>query len=264
MFVGRKAAGALLAVCAAWLGGCGDGLGECDPTKLGGDPVNGLPYEGQSVVATKCSGSRCHSEAAMGDARVGAPADLNFDVVGSDDAAVTRNIARVVDWAEDIWDEIDGGSMPPPVPAGSGELSSADKEKVRNWLACGAPKIVSSATSATWDGIWPSLSQCLGCHNSTMGATSGGGFILGDDACTSYDNIFMVASVNASCGTRVTASNPGASLLYQKITGTQPMGCGTPMPPFGMPMGLNDTDPDLVARIQQWIASGAPKPAGCP
>lgn len=266
MALGHKAAGALLAMVGALgLAGCGDGLGECNQAALGGDPVSGMPYAGQALVATKCSSGRCHSEGAMGNARVGAPADLNFDVVGSDAAMVDHAIATVNDWAEDMWEEIEEGAMPPPKPAGSGELSSADKEAVRNWLACGAPSIKGSATSVTWDGIWTSLAgNCTGCHSTTAGPTLGNGFVLGDDACTSYNNIVMQASLNAACGTRVVPNNPTGSLLYQKITGTQPMGCGTPMPPFGMVMGLNDTEPDLVARIQQWIMSGAPKPAGCP
>jgi len=263
-------------VCLAGLVGCGDGLGECDPSMLGGSMTGvGAPHDGQAVIAGSCASGRCHSEAAEGRQRVGAPAGLNFDVVAVNGSLeelgkMRRNAATVVDWAEDMWNEVEGGSMPPPPPAGGGELSSADKEKVRNWLACGAPLVEPDAnnTAATWDSIWAELaSDCVGCHNTTQGPSTGMGFTLGNlgDACTSYNNIVGAAAVTPMCGaspmTVVAPGNPDGSLLMQKLTATQT--CGDPMPPF-FEGGLSDVKPELVDRIRTWIMNNAPKPLGCP
>lgn len=269
---GQKAASALLsALCIASLGGCGDGLGECNEAALGGDPVMGRPYDGQQIVAGSCASGRCHSEGAMGDMRLGAPADLNFDVVaGSADenGKLAKAAGIVVDWAEDMWSEIDSGTMPPPAPAGTGELNGQQKEAVRNWLACGAPVIgaAQGAPSATWDSIWAAMGgDCVGCHSETTSAV-GEGFVLGNlgDACASYENIVMTASVTQACTgeTIVVPSNAGSSLLLNKLLAT-PGTCGSPMP-LGAPMGLAGVKPELVDLVEQWIANGAPKPANCP
>jgi hypothetical protein len=275
MGLGQKAACALIgAWCVAALGGCGDGLGECDSAALGGNPTQGMtmPYEGQRIVAEKCSTARCHSVNAEGDLRVGAPAGLNFDVVAAaatpaETAKITKAVGIVIDWAENIWDEVEGGTMPPEAPAGSGELNDVEKEAVRNWLACGAPLIDADPTApaATWDSIWPALSpNCVICHGSQSGEMAGDGFILGDDMCTAYANIFGQTALTSDCGmmprTVVIASDPDNSLLVQKLTATQT--CGTPMPPSAE--GLQGINPQLVDTIKAWIAAGALKPASCP
>lgn len=272
----QKAASALLgAMCVAALSGCGDGLGECDQAVLGGNPIEGMnmPFEGQRIVAEKCSTARCHSVNASGDLRVGAPADLNFDVVASaptdaERGKIAKAVGIVIDWSQDIWDEIEGGTMPPPMPAGSGELSDVEKESVRNWLACGAPYIGPNpnAAVATWDSIWPALSpNCTICHGSQTGMMAGQGFTLGDDMCTAYGNITgNKAAVTPLCSmmprTLVIANDPDNSLLVQKLTATQ--SCGTPMPPSEA--GLQGLNPALVDAIKTWIATGALKPPSCP
>lgn len=52
---------------------------------------------------------------------------------------------------------------------------------------------------------------------------------------------------------RVVPGNPAASLIYQKITGTQ--STGSPMPPGGQ---LSVADPAATLVIEQWILQGAP------
>jgi hypothetical protein len=231
-----------------------------------------VPYDGQSIVGSRCSNGRCHSASASGDGRVGAPADLDFDVLSSDVGVLTSSSATVIDWAEDMWEEVEEGSMPPAKPAGSGELSGADKEKVRNWLACGAPVIPpdTSAPTATWDSIWPQLASngCTGCH-SPEAPGAGQGFALAGptDSCTSYNNIFEAMAITSECAaageTIVKPGDPAGSLLYKKLTSTAENVCGDPMP-IPSAMGLIETRPELVAAIQQWIMSGAPKPTSCP
>jgi hypothetical protein len=271
----QKAARAWLGVmCLAALGGCGDGLGECDDTMLGGNPIEGMvvPYTGQGIVAARCAGSKCHSEDAMGDERFGAPHGLNFDVVvGSvaEDAKLRRSVGTVVDWAEDMWSEIDSGTMPPEMPAGTGALSSADKEAVRNWLACGAPAIGPDPTapSATWESIWSSLApSCVNCHNAT-GSMLYQGALLGElgDPCGSYDNIVGHVSDTMECSgqTLVVPNNPGASQLLLKLK-ADPAACGSPMP-LGSPTGLvGSTNENVIGLIETWIMNGAQKPPSCP
>jgi hypothetical protein len=169
-----------------------------------------------------------------------------------------------------MWEEIDSGSMPPPKPAGTGELSSDDKEAVRNWLACGAPLIGPDPTvpAATWESIWPTLApNCMICHSVAAGTPTDGpgrGFVLGDDMCSAYNNITgNKAAVTPQCGmapmTLVVPNDPDGSLLVQKITATQT--CGTPMPPSAE--GLQGVNPVLVDTIKAWIAAGA-QPPSCP
>lgn len=266
------------ALCASTFSACGEDLGQCDPTMLGGSNVQGMvrPHDGQAIISSSCASGRCHSADAEGEERVGAPGGLNFDTFTASVAEmgkVTAGGATVVDWAEEMWAEIDSGSMPPEPPAGGGELSAADKEKVRNWLACGAPIIPAdpSAPSATWDSIWPALAtNCISCHSTAAGAPNGigMGFVFGDsptDICASYANIVAQDAVTPMCspaGSKlVVAGNPSASMLLKKISDASDK-CGGPMPPTGDPLIVSN--PQLVALIEQWIMNGALKPPSCP
>lgn len=267
------------ALCLALASACGEGLGECDQAMLGGSNVAGMvaPYDGQRLVAERCASGRCHSEGAIGDGRIGAPAELNFDVVVGttsemDLEKLRHGSATVIDWAEDMWGEIEEGAMPPPKPAGSGELNGTEKEQIRNWLACGAPVLPpdSGPPTATWDSIWSQLAvSCVGCHSEEAGPMIGRGFVLANsgDACTSYDNIMGAMAVTGECMTAgetiVVPGNPAGSLLYKKLTSAAADVCGDPMP-IPSTMGLSESKPELVELIRQWIMNNAPRPAGCP
>lgn len=271
-----------LAACVAALAlpGCGeDGLGECDMLVLGGSLVPGMesPHGGQLVLQTACAGGRCHSEAAVGAARVGVPAGLDFDVVPGaisleQQTRVLRGGSIVREHAEEIWEEVSEGAMPPAPPAGSGELDAASKETLRNWLACGAEVIVAPPpvdTSDPWLGLYDRLmgpgGACGACHASATGPSAGGGFTLGDDACTAYDRVLNGAASGFACADSgallVVPGNPAASLLFQKLGATP--SCGSLMP-FGTTVPYSMTEMQLVTDLETWIQSGAPKPAACP
>lgn len=157
--------------------GCDD-LGKCD------DPNEGrtlaltdsgrVMYAGQAVLIAACS-TGCHSSTSTGDARVGAPAGLDFDIVpldAEDEDALSglqKRQRRVFDNREGIWDQVVDGLMPPDdVGAGFRTISpgtflkyksdgscpgrgdpgveavapikdKAGREVLRQWLACGAP-----------------------------------------------------------------------------------------------------------------------------
>jgi hypothetical protein len=259
MAVCFRVVGTLAAVATLGLSGCGSDLGECDEVALAAaNPT------GQSVIGGSCASSRCHSELAFGDARIGAPADLDFDVNSAVPAVRERSLATVRDEVDDIWSEIDGETMPPAAPAGA-PLTADQKEAVRNWLACGAPDTSGPAPTDEWSAILGVLdTNCNGCHGAAfMGA--GDGFNLGSDPCTAWRNIVNVPAVtmsgmcSASGLTLVVPGDPDSSLLLQKVESATPA-CGSPMP-FGSVFA--NTDPATVARLRTWIAAGAQPPTGC-
>lgn len=143
-------------VCLAY--GCNDrDLGECnlDGVTEDGAPlpgpaaldlvyssIDGRPmFEGQALVQASCgNGSFCHSPSAVGSARIGAPAGLDFDVQlactdpsvdptctnlqpceGADAQSpycerlerLQSNQGRTASWGGDIMNEIRDGTMPP-------------------------------------------------------------------------------------------------------------------------------------------------------
>jgi uncharacterized membrane protein len=78
---------------------------------------------GSALMHTYCT--VCHSSDLPPDQRQLAPEDVNLDTVGG----VRRNIEKV--WL----DAADGHVLMPPV----GGPSMADRERLGEWLACGAP-----------------------------------------------------------------------------------------------------------------------------
>ena len=131
---------------------------------------DGMPaYEGQAILRVSCgNGAFCHSAAATGDARFGAPAGLDFDMgLASINAAfnpegttrLARGQANTAEWRSAIMDEIEAGRMPPGGPAtvaaqgGTPHYRHSDarrvaglgavdgREAMRNWLSCGAPVV---------------------------------------------------------------------------------------------------------------------------
>lgn len=120
------------------IAGCEPELGECNIAQANrlvffyseGDPASGTPaYEGQALMQQNCStGGFCHSPAADGSARKGAPAGLNFDVqvaceLGSDGMCpdglqprydqLLSDSRRVFEHARSIMAEVEAGTMPP-------------------------------------------------------------------------------------------------------------------------------------------------------
>lgn len=273
----KESSSALVAAAASslvWLVGCGTDLGECDRSLLGGstDVLAPAPNSAQVVVNASCAGGLCHSATAKGEQRRGAPAELNFDVLPATTAfeeisRVQDGTAVVQDSREDMWALIDSGDMPPPRPEGSGEMNAADKETVRNWLACGAP-VIATPVAAMHDDAFRNIyamlrgMNCQSCH--APGLNMGSFLPMEDNACAAYDMLVGATASGPRCGTSgavlVQASMPDASLLLQKLKGTQP--CGDSMP-MGAPMPLVATNEPFVTMLEQWIAGGALEPADC-
>lgn len=116
--------------------GCGSTSDEHEHEHSGGSgatcPTTGAPTAqsfGNAFLANYCTS--CHSVSVKGSARGGAPTDVNFDT-----------LEDVRKWATDMDTHAAAGpngthtEMPPaPLPA----PTQAEREKLGQWLACGAP-----------------------------------------------------------------------------------------------------------------------------
>lgn len=121
-------------------GGCG-GDGEGGDHHAGGHelgPPTGaqcpegltLTYEtfGRSFVESYCL--RCHSANVTGTAREGAPSDSNCDTL-----VEIQDAAEHIDGFSGIGPDASNEAMPPDGPKPTEE----ERERLAEWLACGAP-----------------------------------------------------------------------------------------------------------------------------
>ncbi len=105
--------------------------------------------------------------------------------------------------------------------------------------------------AATFTQIYNSIIavRCNGCHSSSGHSSA----LDLSTKVNAYAALVGVDAAGVSCGSsglkRIVAGNVAASLLHQKVSGTQT--CGASMP-FGSTLSLSDRD--LVAS---WIAAGA-------
>lgn len=272
----------LLAASLLWLSGCGNDLGECDPQAA--DELvygrNGLvATKGQALAHDSCgNGVFCHSSAAKGEARYGAPAGMNFDMLPG-----PRGLGDMLSHIDEVWSLVQSGDMPPrgetAVVLADGDWSvdvlrrfeapilpaigsAQAKGMFRNWLACGAPVVTETQVplwavppvdpfagdeTPTWHDIYSVIMQpqCAlsGCHSVT---SASGGLAMADE-CATYDALFR----SGACGEpAVRAGDAAASLLVDKLTATDPR-CGDPMPPIGqLPVSF-------TTAIREWIDAGA-------
>jgi hypothetical protein len=94
--------------------------------------------------------------------------------------------------------------------------------------------------------VWPIIDASCSCHKSD---TPSGGLDM--RAVAAYDSLVETPSVHDPNVVRVAPGEPEESFMFWKITGTQPAGQGTSMPPGGS-LSTDDID-----TIEQWIAEGA-------
>jgi hypothetical protein len=262
---------------------CGSDLGDCDAAAAAElvYSQNGLvATKGQALTHDSCgNAAHCHSAAATGAARYGAPAHLNFDLL-----PVPTGWPKLIENREEAWDLVESGHMPPgsngrKVTGDNGwsfaldrsedapklpPLSSmAGKAAFRNWLACGAPLVNATSVpawvsagdttpvTADFDSIYQRVLRpncaTTGCHNA---AASGSLAML--DTCSAYQALLQ----SGACGRERMKPGDTSSLLLDKLESRMPS-CGGPMPPIGPLPGEN------VAAIRSWISAGAPAP-DCP
>ncbi|HKU43850.1 MAG TPA: hypothetical protein VJR89_37075 [Polyangiales bacterium] len=205
----------VLAVFESWaMSACGPDLGTCDmDAAKKAVYLNGVPYtEGQALIYQNCAGSQCHAASAVGASRTGAPHGLDFDVSPMDKTSTAdkvpvlqAGIGNVRDEADELWQQVDSGKMPPGKAGDRPDLPWTDvtgtvnvmltgldlaeaRDKVRNWLACAAPIYAATSDSPQKDAVmalgavgdpgtppsvgpsWSSvytnvLSSCGSCHN---------------------------------------------------------------------------------------------------
>jgi hypothetical protein len=258
----------------------GEELGECDEAaaeQVVYSAAGLAATKGQALMHDSCgNGAFCHSSAADGERRWGAPHELNFDMMPP------RGWPAVIEQREEIWSAVAGGEMPPSQRGhdvmADGQWSFAlgeesaeslppittreGKAALRNWLACGAPVVGSTrvpvwaqpprdaggAGEADWSAIFEQVIRptCTpGCHS----APTAGGLVMLDE-CEAYEQLLA----RASCGdTPRLVPGEQDSLLIRKIAQEQP-GCGQRMPP----PPASALAPDVVEWIKAWITAGAP------
>ena len=92
--------------------------------------TSSLTYEsfGRSFMQMYCL--RCHSESVQGAARLGAPADHNFD-----DVALIRALANHIDRNAGAGPSATNELM----PANDPRPTLQERQNLSEWLACGAP-----------------------------------------------------------------------------------------------------------------------------
>ena len=286
---------AVLLTCAvvAGLSGCGRDLGSCDQ-----NAASELVYGRNGLVATKgqalmhdsCGNAAfCHSAAANGGKRFGAPAGLNFDMMPP------TGWPELVEHRDDIWSAVSDGTMPPG-SKGGGTLGDGDwvfdvqrpkgAEKLpalstregqgafRNWLACGAP-VVGNVHVPSWaepagddddGGVEPDgaptwtrvheevlVPSCAiaGCHAGASAKNSG--MLDMSNLCAARAALFQ----KGPCGEPRVRAGRADSLLVDKLESVKPRCMGRMPPPLG---GLPAASIDLV---RAWVVAGAPAPE-CP
>lgn len=267
---------------------CGEDLGDCDMQAAqqlvyGRDGL--VATKGQALMHDSCGNAAfCHSSAAKGDKRYGAPAGMDFDMMPP------TGWPEVADARETIWSAVSDGDMPPGARgrsvAGNGDwvfdehrrkgaehlppLSTAEgKAVLRNWLACSAPVVGKihvpswsqpsvgddedgGAGAPTWSTVYQQViqSNCAlsGCHNAS-GAKSSGGLDM-STLCGARD-----ALLEKGCdGKPRVRAGDGDSLLLDKIESKKPR-CGGPMPPPAGGLSANAID-----VVRAWIEGGAKAP----
>lgn len=142
----NRAALALLMPVSLFAVGCGEDVGPCPSDSAGMSKGAGydtvqvgaqVQYGGQAIINQSCANGICHSSAAKGAARRGAPADLNFDLrpvgesgvesSGDNDKGYTvaklkqeevrglrERQRKVFEERNSIWQQVKDGDMPPP------------------------------------------------------------------------------------------------------------------------------------------------------
>jgi hypothetical protein len=117
--------------------------------------------------------------------------------------------------------------------------------------------------AAAIQGIFTNYNQlgngCADCHTTSMGIQEAAGDLDLDptEAPPPYENIFNKRAANDSSLFYVVPKHPERSLLFWKVSCTDPVSGGR-MPSGGYPDGMTTLTTFQQALIWDWIAEGAP------
>lgn len=98
--------------------------------------------------------------------------------------------------------------------------------------------------------------QCVGCHGSMGSYTVGASASAAWSRLVNVTHNFGAACRNAGVPSLVVPNDKSRSLLYLKMSGTQPAGCGDVMPRGTT--AVPPSPPNQVVAIGTWIRLGAP------
>jgi len=97
--------------------------------------------------------------------------------------------------------------------------------------------------------------QCVGCHGSMGSYQIAGVPSVARQQLVGADHHRGSACVNAGLSKMVVAGDPAHSLIYRKMSSTQPAACGDGMPAMSM---VSPAAPlQYIVTVGSWIGAGA-------
>jgi hypothetical protein len=269
--------GLLISLALPFLFACNSEIGECQNLEAAQQLVYGpggsVATKGQALMHESCGQAAfCHSKGAQEMQRQGAPHGMDYDMLPS-----PTGLADIFEHAENVWKQIEDGSMPPASYAVGDGLWTYSRARrmdephlpkmqtvegrsiVRNWLACGSPVVTDSRVpdwaqpdmiEPTWDsihGLFSKSCATAGCHDS---GTAAGQLVLADK-CDAYQALLK----SGLCKAKRLVPGDGSSFLLDKVENETPR-CGDRMPSSG-PLRPNE-----LAALRKWIEDGA-DPGDC-
>lgn len=158
-----------------------------------------------------------------------------------------------VDAAPDTRGALDAAGDVAPEAAGDSAVADAgaDADADADGAVDGAAPDALADGRETFSDLYVSVLMANGCAPHHSNPNPFGGLDMSTQG-SAYANLVGVPAGDAGCGTRVVAGDASASLLYQKVRGTQPVGCGAQMPLNAPPISAADMD-----KIRAWIDQGA-------
>ena len=174
------------------------------------------------ILVSNCAKSGCHDNASHKEGVI---------LTSYNSIMQTTDVRPGRPYDSDLYEEISDGNMP---PAGNTPLTQAQKDLIRNWILQGAKNLVCENMCGDTVNITYSLSvksiitnKCQGCHS---GAATAGGIDL-----SSYNGV------------------------KAKVNDGKLWGAVNQLPGFSaMPKNGNKLSICELAKIQKWIAQGAP------
>jgi uncharacterized membrane protein len=174
------------------------------------------------ILVSNCAKSGCHDNASHRDGVI---------LTSYNSTMQTADVRPGNPNGSDLWEKISDGEMP---PAGSTPLTPEQKNLIYTWIAQGAQNLVCENACGDTVNITYSVSvkniitnKCQGCHS---GANPGGGIDL-----STYTGV-------------------KSQVTNGKLWGSVSWSAGySAMPKNGIKLNVCD-----LARIQKWIAMGAP------
>lgn len=203
------------------------------PPVLGDPPKLSFEQDIQPLLAIKCG--KCHSDTVQ-------KGELDLSTFAGVQRGGESGEPAVTERIDDspLWTMIQGGEMP---PAGEPQLTAAQQERIRHWIAAGAFATgpVAAPQAITQHDILPIvLLRCTTCHGARR---KEGGLDL--RTCATMHQ-------GGASGAAIVAGDPDASLMIQRIESE-----ACPPRELLLKSFVKRPPPSEVQTLRDWIAEGA-------